>query len=178
MAWLDDVKQIMPPPEQPRAVESQAWASPEAALGAAIPSDYKAFVTEYGPGGMFKFVWFFSPANDNKTLDLQDAARAADSAYAQLKLSSPERFPLPPLPAEGSFLSFALTDNGNYLGWIINGTDPDDWRVAIMDDESGIPEITSMTFSQFLPALVRQEFVPTYFPEDFSELPRAFVAAK
>lgn len=95
--------------------------------------------------------------------------------YATLKAHHPATFAMPIIPGPGGFLPFGITDNGDYLGWIIAPGDPDRWKVAVLQDEDGMPEVTGMSFGPFILAFLRGNFRPEAFPDDLYEtLPLGF----
>lgn len=172
--WLDDLGALMPPPAAPLGGEAR-WEAVETATGLPVPADFKDFVAAYGEGGIGGFIWPLHPGSANRTLEMAHAVPAIDAAYATLRDGHPGRFPLPSLPAQGSFLPWALTDNGDYLGWIVTGRDAGSWPVAVLDDEDGTPERFDMALGPFLVGLVAGEVRPRAFPPDvFEALPLRF----
>lgn len=68
-----------------------------------------------------------------------------------------------------------VTDNGDYLGWIVGQGAPDTWPVAIWADEARTAAvIDGMTFGPFLVDLVRGKIRPADFPDDLWDNPWAF----
>lgn len=175
--WLDDLIAAMPPPVSPLGGEA-GWEAVESATGLPVPSDLKAFVAAYGEGGIGGFIWLLHPGSANRTVEMARAVPAIDAGYATLRQGHPASFPLPSLPAEGSFLPWALTDNGDHLGWIVEGRDPDLWPVAVLDDEDGVPERFPLPLGAFLVGLVTGELRPEAVPPDvFATLPLRFEPA-
>ena len=141
--WLDDLKATMAPPAIPLGVEAR-WDEIQVEAELTIPADFKAFVEAYGEGSIGGFLWLLHPGSANRVVEMTGVVRAIDDAYATLRRSHPMTYLLPSLPEQGSFLPWALTDNGDYLGWLVEGCDPDAWPVAVLDDEDGRPERFAM----------------------------------
>lgn len=174
--WIDDLKEAMPPPSGGVGGEPR-WEAVEAALGLPIPRDFKLLVEAYGDGGMGDFIWLLHPASGSPALRMVGTVKGMDEDYAWLREGHPADFPLPSLPEQGSFLPWALTDNGNYLGWIVEGQDPEAWPVAVLDDEHGHPERFAMPLGPFVLGLATGTVMPTMFPPTvFDDLPMRWKA--
>lgn len=171
---MDDLTELAPPPVTVQ--ECQSWAEVERELGVALPADYRAFAERYGSGEFGGFVWTLSPCTSNRNLDLVGTVKAQGRSYATLHDHHPANFPLPPFPAPGSFMPWAVTDNGDYLGWILSEGAPDEWKVAVLDDEEGSPQVFDLSFGPFIAGLVAGHVQPDAFPADmFESLPMPFV---
>lgn len=172
---IAELKSIVPPPPRDaEAAQAQNWDMVEMALGTKLPDDFKTFQNIWGEGDIAQFVHLFMPGTAKKPIRYPEAAQAFVNAYATMKTGHPERFPLPLLPAPGSFLPFAITDNGDYLGWILDEGDPNAWHVAVLPDEDGIPEVFAMSFSEFLHGLISGTVKPRHLPGDLASEPILF----
>lgn len=162
---LDNLKALLPP--QSGNSMDHDWHSVELALGLSLPSDYKEFIAQWHGGGLSEFFWFFLPNTEYESVRYPEAAQAFVNAYAQLKSSYPDKYAMPMLPAKGSFFPFAISDNGDYLGWIVDGN-ADTWQVALLSDEEGTPEKTGKTFAEFMVDLVEGKLNLDGLPKSFS----------
>ncbi len=176
MAWIDELTELLPPPAPSQAVETIDWSSQEDALGVEVPEDFKVFVATYGAkgGALGDFIQILSPVTSKRSVQLARAAVRENDAYATLKAHHPHAFPLQILPEPGSFLPWAVTDNGDYLGWIVGDGPSSDWPVAVLDDESGVPEVFEISFGDFMVGLVKGEITPSAFPGNLYMKPMRF----
>lgn len=171
MAWLDDLKATTPPPVTALA-PAPRWAEVEALLGLPIPEDLKVLTAAYGQGGLGGFLWLLHPGSVTPRFETVHAVAEFDSAYAKLRQAHPGAYPLPSLPKPASFLPWAVTDNGDHLGWIVGSKDPVSWTVAVLDGEGGRPERFPLPLGPFLGQLATGRVRPRAFPIDaFADLP-------
>jgi hypothetical protein len=61
----------------------------------------------------------------------------------------PEDYSRPSFPLKGSFLTWAITDNGDTFFWVIDGQ-PDEWIVGIHSRDPAEEEISGQNTSNFL----------------------------
>lgn len=155
---------------------SYDWAMVEMTLSTAIPEDYRTFIATWGPGTLGGFVHLFAPHVLNKTVRLPSGAQTFNESYATLKSGHPDRFPLPISPNTGGLLPFAITDNGDYLGWIVDTAAPaEDWPVAVLAHGEGTPQHFDEGFGPFMASFVAGDFRPKAFPGDlYEDLPLNF----
>lgn len=76
-------------------------------------------------------------------------------------------------PEAGGFLAWGLTDNGDFLGWMVMGRDPEAWPAAVWREEDGTPEVFEGTgFGALLTGIVTGTIRPAAFPDDvWNEVP-------
>jgi hypothetical protein len=130
-AALAKLTSLVPPPASPvETGEAGRWDEVEAALGTALPSDYKALIGVYGSGRFGDFLYLFNPFAPSGDGNLADEKDAVLKDYAESRAKFPERYPLPPFPEPGGVLPLGRTDNGDELYWITEGA-PDAWPVAL-----------------------------------------------
>ena len=167
--WIDDLAELIPPPSaQERAVTVKAndWKVVEDRLGRPFPPDFKLFVEVWGPGAIGEFVSFYTPAgNYSGAILAPKAVEAPARAYAELNLNWPTKYLLPNFPDNGSLMTAGVTDNGDYVGWIVSDARPDTWPVAVWGDEDGVPQVfEGVTFGRFLVGLITGLIRPAAFP--------------
>ena len=91
---LERLRAIVPPPEAPvEAGSEDGWPKVEAALGTALPDDYKRFTQLYGSGKFDDFLWLFNPFTAGEDGNLLDEKDAVLAAYAETRAKFPERLP-------------------------------------------------------------------------------------
>ena len=178
MNWTAELAAVMPPPalEQRHPVPQPAeWTAVEEALGRAIPADYTAFMAEWGPGGIGDFIRLFAPNGAFPAVRMPDATLGPVRSYETLKAHHPQTFTMPVFPQDGGLMPFAVTDNGDYLGWIVGPGGPETWPVGIWGEDEGVAEVFPMSFGPFIVELVKGELRPQAFPEDlWDNLPLRF----
>ncbi|MFF7211745.1 SMI1/KNR4 family protein [Streptomyces sp. NPDC008238] len=127
MTPIDDLVRLVPPPPAPVDATGD-WHQVEAALGLALPSDFKALIEHYGLG---QFVDFITPLTPFGTRDLlvRSARRLLDGERA-FRDQHPDESPYRYYPEPGGLLEWAGTDNGDRLCWVTEGQ-PDDWTVVV-----------------------------------------------
>jgi hypothetical protein len=130
MGSIDDLVRLVPPPAQPAGVVDD-WLTAEAALGLALPSDFKALVRLYGPGE-FDEIALLTPfdARAHGAVDLLKHARDLLRHHQSFRDEAPEEFPHPLYPEPGGLLEWGGTGNGDRLCWLTTG-DPDEWPVVV-----------------------------------------------
>ena len=176
MTWVDELKALLPPPPgaEGRAPDRH-WEAVELALSVDVPPDYKLFCQVWGPGGLLgSEIAFFAPFAPRWSVRFVEAVQASVWTYAHLKANWPGDHGLPILPAEGSFLPFAIDGNGDYFGWIVGPGPANSWPVAILADDEGMPDVTGLSFSAFMLAFARRELETEALHPSFLRLPLTF----
>ena len=172
MDWLDTLREIAPPPAEVRELPGAAERSAaEAALKVGLPRDYVAFAEAWGPAYVGQFFHVFAPVPGRN--GLVEKARGVTEALSTLKAHHPQRCTAPVFPEAGGFLAWGLTDNGDFLGWMVTGRDPEAWPAAVWGEEDGTPEVFEGTgFGALLAGIVTGSIRPAAFPADvWDELP-------
>lgn len=173
MAWVDDLRAVMPPPDAVPA-EAHDWPAVEAAIGLPVPPAYKEFCRVWGSGGLIgQEVFVLGPTFPGGP-DLASEARLFQEDYAELQLNSPDKYRLPTQPRPGSMLPFGRDHNGTWYGWIVGTDQPDGWQVAILAHGDGMPEQTGLDFGAFMLALAGGTLRSAALHPDFLARPKAF----
>lgn len=173
MIWMDEIATFMPPQDPAPVAQTAAWSGVEEALGVSLPDDLKAFSTRWGAVSVGDFLTLYTVLPGfHPVMTWPSAAQGQAQAYATLRAHGGDFYPLPAFPQTGSMLSFAVTDNGDYLGWIIDTGNPADWPIAVLDEESRQVETFDMGIGPFLLGLIKGEIRPRAFPDDlWDDLP-------
>jgi hypothetical protein len=162
---LERLLRLLPPPADPvEPARPDGWPAVERALGAGLPSDFKAFTERYGSGTVDDFLYLFNPfaaGQDGNLLAEKDRVLAA---YRQTRARFPDRLPLPPFPEPGGVLPLGRTDNGDELYWVTGGH-PDDWPVALLESRAALLEVHPMPVTRFLAALAANQLTSRILPE-------------
>jgi hypothetical protein len=151
----------VPPPAAPFESFSGPWEPIQAALGTALPPDYKEFVRLYGSGYFMAFLGVDVPKSRNPNVRLERQVPAiCDSFFDR------DELPYPLWPEPGGLLPFGGTDNGDCLFWLPRGSSPEDWGVVVWDRASQEFEAFDCDLTDFLAGLATGEILPEAFPAD------------
>jgi hypothetical protein len=138
MATIDDLVRLVPPPAAP--VDGTGdWAAIEAALGLALPPDYRALVERYG-AGTFDDLTLWTPfrTDDHGGSAFVLTARDVFDDHAEMRADFPDDYPFALYPEPGGLLEWGRTGNGDVLGWLTEG----DWPVALWNVRGGSERFT------------------------------------
>ena len=165
---LARIAALMPPPARPRDTTGD-WSAVEAGLGTTLPAEYKAFLSLYGAGLVSEFLWIFNPLSRNPYLNTEMIFYFRD-CYLQLKTEFPEYCPRDP----DSFLTWAMTIDGDSFFWAISGDAPDGWTVGIQSRDQSCEDMTGLTTVAFLEALVEGRLETPLLPQYFLDEKKTF----
>jgi hypothetical protein len=175
---LEQLQQAIPPP--PRPVETSApggWEAVEAALGTALPSEYKALISTYGTGGFNEFLYVFNPFAANRYRNLLTLKDDILRAYATSRAGFPDAYPDPPFPEPGGLLPWARTDNGDEFYWKTDGQ-PDAWSIVVIKSRNSAQFRYALPITDFLHRLLTNQLEPPVFsPDLFEDSKPYFIAA-
>jgi hypothetical protein len=163
---LDRLRQLLPPPADPvEPGRPDGWAAVEAAIGTALPGDFKAFTEWYGSGTVDDFLYLFNPFTQGQDGNLVVEKDRVLAAYGKTRARFPDRLPLPPFPEPGGVLPLGRTDNGDELYWVTEGH-PDRWPVALLESRAALQEVHRMPVTGFLAALAANQLASRVLPDD------------
>lgn len=166
MDWYQELMTIMPPPAEIRRAVPADWAAAETALGLRLPDDFKRYAETWGAPYVGQFFYTCAPNRENPNVDLVENARYVSEALGTLRRHHPDSFTVPVHPEAGGFLSNGRSDNGDFLGWMVRGDDPNAWPAAIWGDEASTPEVfEGMGFGDMMLGIVKGTLRPDAFPE-------------
>lgn len=136
---LTALRLLSPPPETPY-LGTRGWTDLFEELGTRLPHDYVALMDLYGAGIWRDWLRFHTPLREGKVCFTEHIDYFTE-AYSSLKESFPEDFPLTVWPEPGGVLPFANSIDGDHLGWLTQGDDPDSWPLIMVprDGEQGPP---------------------------------------
>ena len=162
---LDRLREIAPPPAEPlEPGVPERWPEVEAALGTALPADFKAFTELYGSGKFDDLLYLLNPFARDQAGNLVHEKDAMLAAYAETRAKFPKRLPLPPFPEPGGLLPLGRSDNGNELYWLTEG-EPDAWGVVAFGGRSTRHEVHRHPVTGFLARLLAGELDTHVFSE-------------
>lgn len=79
------------------------------------------------------------------------------------------KYPRPDYPVKGSFLPWAVTDNGETFVWLVDG-EPDLWTVAIHSSDQGEEEVYNFGCVEFLLKLLSRDISSKILPGQFPSI--------
>lgn len=126
---LDALRLLSPPPSKPY-LGNETWAELFDALGTRLPSEYVTLMNLYGAGCWSGWLRFDAPLRLGEE-GFPSHVRSTSDAYLSLQSSHPQWYPLTAWPEPGGFLAFGSSIDGDYLGWLTEGEDPDAWRLIV-----------------------------------------------
>jgi hypothetical protein len=168
---IEKIQEMMPAPLVPKQGGEHDWKTIERSIDVAFPSDFKKFVDVYGTGSISGFLWIFNPFSSNPSLNFE-ASEYLVSSYESMRAIFPDVYRRRP----GTWLPWAISDNGDSLSWILDG-DPETWTVMIQSKEQDQEEETYLTFEPFMQKLIGNGLRSRILPDLFLAGPKVFMAA-
>lgn len=156
------LKILSPPARNKRFASAVAWAKAEKTLGAPLPRDWRDFCINYGGGTIGGFAAIFNPAEAASLKILQtllrnyneERERALTNMHFQYVLQlyvDDDYFPQPM-----GLIPFGQTDQRQTFYFVRKGK-PDQWPIAIWDDEMRTWHEHRKSLTTFLTALLQGE---------------------
>ncbi|MCY0939543.1 SMI1/KNR4 family protein [Streptomyces sp. H34-S4] len=154
--------------------EQVDWPAIEAAWGTAFPSDYVAFMAEYGSGGIsdsFEVIRPNTPVLDGTSGMGQETANAL-ADWPVSGLPSETRDLRPPVIAWG------VTVVGDIACWRTSAANPDDWTVAVFKNRKRVPwREYDCSMAEFLRRTFAGEWDENPFGDEtlWNDIPQEFI---
>lgn len=126
---LSALRLLSPPPSAPFLGEG-TWAELFDELGTRLPSEYVTLMDLYGAGCWSNWLRLDAPLRLGEKGFLTHV-RSTSDAYLSLQSGNPQWYPMTAWPAPGGFLPFGSSIDGDYLGWLTEGEDPDAWKLIV-----------------------------------------------
>jgi SMI1-KNR4 cell-wall len=165
---LEDLMRLVTPPIRPvDAGQPNRWDEVEQALGTALPSDYKQFISAYGTGEFNDLFFIFNPFSRTLAMNLLWQAGVPESLvedeelgrayrlgsflnhYHGCRCEYPDDCPLAPFPEPGGLLPLGGDSNGGSVLWLMVGP-CDEWPVVRLPHALYPIEKHEMTLAEFL----------------------------
>lgn len=173
---IKKILESMPSPKKEQ--DSLDWQEHERKLGIDFPLAYKEFLANYGTGEINEFLWILNPFCDNSNLNIEKALYFQD-AYNEMKELFGEDYSRPKFPEKDSFLTWAVSDNGDSFFWVVNNdVSSDEWQVGVHSSDQGEEELTNCNTLSFLEKIAASEFKSNILPAQFLEADKVFKALK
>lgn len=148
MMGIDKMENIIEPPNNPLYSGIVYSVLIDGKHLVELPSDFSQFIKRYGSGVIDDFIWILNPLSENDNISFCVSEYLIKS-YFEMKKEFPCDYPRPEFPEGGSFLPFAITDNGESIVWIVNGN-PDSWVVAVHGSAQDEEEVYDLSFIDFM----------------------------
>ncbi|MEU5825952.1 SMI1/KNR4 family protein [Streptomyces sp. NPDC047803] len=152
-------RELLGRPQVDGTVQSD-WEGLESRHGVSLPTDYKEFVSAFGPGCLNGQLYVFHPraSGGDDGLRLESLWRQAAQTYGTLYQSDPEMYPYSMYPADGGCIAVARSISGNYVFLLPDKSRAHHWSVVV---EMGEWAVLEMSFTDFLWAALNEElYVP------------------
>ncbi|QYN24408.1 SMI1/KNR4 family protein [Amycolatopsis sp. DSM 110486] len=108
------------------------WAAVEAALGTALPADYRAYADTYPALYLDKLITIRHPLAVSEWAKLVEGAKPVLESFAYGRSQVPDAVPYPLFPEPGGLLPWGYDDDGADYFWRTAGS-PDEWTVLVFD---------------------------------------------
>jgi hypothetical protein len=122
---LAALRLLVPPPAEPY-LGGGTWEELFAELGTRLPREYVELLDVYGAGAFSEWLRLHTPLRTGERRFVTLAEEVL-SGYRQMRKRNPAAYPLPVWPEPGGFLPFGNSIDGDWLGWLTEGPDPDAW---------------------------------------------------
>ncbi|MFS8101710.1 SMI1/KNR4 family protein [Lentzea alba] len=142
------------------------WAAVESDLGTALPTDYRVLVDNYRVLNIGDFLSVFRPVGGEDEFSLREFADQTLTNFRGLREDLPSDFPHPLYPEPGGLLPWGVTDNNDFLCWLVQG-EPDQWPVVVTDVGNWWTHHGNM--QSFLVGVLTGDVRCPIFPDDFPD---------
>ncbi|MFH9738988.1 SMI1/KNR4 family protein [Streptomyces roseolus] len=162
---LDTLLAAVPPPPEPY-LGPRDWEWTYDQLGTELPGAYVRLMEAYGAGTWCDWLRFPLPWGTGQD-DLAPWAEGHTAHYRSLRADYPEFHPLAVWPEPRGFLPFASTIDGDQLGWLADGDDPETWPLIIDPRHARVGPPLTGTLTGTLLAWLRGELAVEGLPALF-----------
>ncbi|MFJ5709088.1 SMI1/KNR4 family protein [Streptomyces sp. NPDC093105] len=152
---LDTLTALVPPPPEPYLGERD-WEWTYDQLDTVLPRAYVRFMETYGGGVWCDWLRFPLPWGTGQ-YDVAPWAAWYGDNYRSLRADHPEFHPLAAWPEPRGFLPFANSIDGDQLGWLADGDDPETWPLIIDPRDARVGPPLTGTLTGVLLAWLRGE---------------------
>lgn len=169
---IERIKEIMAVPAHKMDSVGHQWDLFPSDLAMTLPTVYKEFLSAYGTGVINEFLWILNPFSANKNLNIEKM-RYYQFSYRHMQEVFPDDYER---NVPGSFLTWASTDNGDGVFWVIDGGHSNEWQVGIHSSDQGEEELTGLNTTQFFESLVKNTLKSLILPRQFLESEKIFIS--
>jgi len=164
---INNLLAVLPPPTTPNeAGAGKQWPMID---GMFFPSDYVEFINVYGSGRIADFLVVFNPFSQNEDINFFDQFSLVLSDFNELVASDRDYFNYPLYPVENGLIPVGVTDNGDYIFWVVTSRqNSDEWQVAIIASRSPEVEYFQGTLTSVLEGLLMGRLSSSSLPSRFA----------
>lgn len=132
-----------------------------------FPKDYIEFITQYGVGKIDNFLTVFNPFSDNENLNFFKQKKWVIDDFIELTESDPDYYPFILYPKVNGLLPIGITDNGDYLFWIVSSDNSDSWNIAVIAARASEVEYQPENLTSFIAGVLSKRIQSMSFPKNF-----------
>lgn len=144
---IERLKGYVQPPARPGNSDARLHAD---GRELALPADYIALMTAYGPGSFDDYVFILSVGHSRPFYDIVEATRASARDLIGHRELLDNRWPPYPLwPAKRALVKWGTIANEHDLYWLTDG-EPDRWPVVVLRENEQLHELVTITATDFL----------------------------
>ncbi|WP_340618729.1 SMI1/KNR4 family protein [Xenorhabdus entomophaga] len=163
---MKNLNSILPLPEHPHENgQDENW--PLIDGQHSFPKDYIDFITRYGTGRIADFITIFNPFSEDDDLNFFRQKEWIIEDFQSLVDSDPDYYPFILYPDTNGLLPIGVTDNGDYIFWIVSSDNSDLWNVAVIAARAPEVEYRKENFSNFLEGVLSKTIKCASFPDSF-----------
>jgi hypothetical protein len=126
---LAALRLLSPPPAVPYLGDGD-WDKLFDELGLRLPDEFVTLMAVYGAGCWSNWLRFLTPLRSGERRFV-DHVRATTDPYREFRELYPHRYGLAVWPEPGGFLPFANSIDGDEIGWLTEGPDPNAWPLIV-----------------------------------------------
>ncbi|MDC9616144.1 SMI1/KNR4 family protein [Xenorhabdus khoisanae] len=163
---IERLKNILPLPVHPNENgEGEKWLLIDEQH--VFPKDYIDFITQYGTGRIADFITIFNPFSADDDLNFFKQKEWIIEDFQSLVESDPDYYPFILYPDTNGLLPVGVTDNGDYIFWIVSSDDSDSWNIAVIAARAPEVEYRQESFTDFLAGVLSRKIQCMSFPDSF-----------
>ncbi|MDE1186003.1 MAG: SMI1/KNR4 family protein [Pantoea sp.] len=157
---------LIPPHSQNENGAGETWPLIDGQI--TFPTDYIEFIESYGTGRIADFIAILNPFTKNEDINFFEQKKLIleDFNYLINEDSSYYKYNL--YPNKGGLLPVGITDNGDYLFWVVfDAEKSDEWGTAIIASRSPDVEYFNEKITSLLLGVLDKKIKPASFPDAF-----------
>ncbi|MFB8778062.1 hypothetical protein [Streptomyces broussonetiae] len=139
-----------------------------------FPSDFRDFARLYGAGLIGDYISVSVPDSGNRFVDLLQKSRDFVATLYGVRETLPTRMSYTLEPRGGGLIMWAANEDGDLCFWIVEGEDPDLWRVGIYSRNLNNWSEYSCGFVEFLVGVLSGAVESPFYRSDFPSKPITF----
>jgi hypothetical protein len=164
---ISNLKNILIPPALPNENgNGETWPLIDDKIE--FPEDYVEFISAYGTGRIADFIALFNPFSKNEDLNFFEQKTLVIEDFNYLIQEDAEYYKYILYPNDGGLLPLGVTDNGDYLFWVVNDMgNSNSWKTAIVASRSPDVEYFDENITSLIFGVLSKNIKPDSFPVDF-----------